>query len=333
MKKILIPIVMLILSTVFSQAVMEDNKRESFQAKISVNLIRTDNSIVNILDGTQFIELKTGSEATDFGGVLAGVTAPIGEYKGVTLTLSAFKHKLKIHPMDDYEPMFYTTDREVAYGDPWLLSTNSADYGYTTTLAPEGGLVFSTTFPKPLQITANGEANLIWINKFGGTVDYKFPDGIEDDGNLSKIIWADEPTLIRAFLPDIPTKMLSYTIRYTQEGESVKENRVTYFLNNSNELIGAFMSRPPNKALNGSDLILGNNDGNNYSIRFQDANDSDDGINGNDYYDVNVTLDCEADNPDRVTDISVEAHGVASLPDDGYTLNGANLSCTDINMP
>ena len=325
---------MLILSTVFSQAI-EGNKRESFQAKISVDLIKTDNSIVNILDGTQFVELKTTFDATDFGEVLSGLTAPIGEYKGVTLTVSAFKHKLKIHPMDDYEPMFYTTDREVAYGEQWLLSTNSADYGYTTTLAPEGGFVFSTTFPKPLQITADGEANLIWINKFSTIVNYEFPDGIDEntEHNLSKINWADEATLIRAFLPDIPSKMLSYTIRYTQEGESVKENRVTYFLNSSNELIGAFMSRLPNKALNGSNLILGNNNGNNYSIRFQDGNDSNDGINGNDYYDVNVTLDCEADNPNRVTNISVEAHGVASLPDDGYTLNGANLSCTDISMP
>ena len=323
MKKILI--IILILNGLWAIG----ETRESFQAKVKVDLIKSDNSIVNILDGSEFIELKTTGEDTDFGGVLSNSQIPLGEYKGVKITISAFKHKLIL--ANDDGQLFYTTDQTVAHNAQWLLSTNEDEYAHTTTLTPEGGFVLSTTFPTLLKITDDNEANLIWINEFGGAVTYEFPDGVINDGNLSKINWADEATLLRAFLPDMPTKKLSYTIRYTNDGAGVKENRVTYFLNTEDELIGAFMSRPHNQALNGADLLEGSKNGNIYSIKFQDGDDSNDGVVANDYYEVNVTLSC----PNTSENITISTSGVAELPsaEDGYTLTVANLQCSNISIP
>ena len=304
--------------------------RESFQVKIKLDLIKEDNSTVTVLDGTKFLELKTDGSETGLAGELEANQPAAGKYMGMKSTVTAFKHKIKIVSGGT---AYYTRDKEVGYGESWDLSTNVDDYGYTTTSAPTGGFVTTVMFPKPLTITNGSDASLVLVNQYvPNSVSY------ETNGNIENSFWIDEITKASAVLPATPAMSVEFDINYTKNGSPDLTNTVTAFLDSEGDLIGGNQMRPENKALNGSSLTAGTKTGSEYTLRFQNGDDSDDGIYGDDYYDINVTVDCDNSTYSNLVIKEVRDGGtpVTAQPSyqDGYSLTTSGVaSCTAITIP
>lgn len=311
-------------------------RNDSLQAKIKVELIKTDNSLFTLLDGTQFIELTDTDGQTGIKDELSKTDIPIGEYKGIKTTISVFKHKLMIG--EGSESFYYTTNREINKGEQWLLSKNRGDYEYTTTnlLEPK---IKEVTFLTPLVVTESEDSNLIWINEFD-SMEHTFADG-EDDSNISKIIWAGEKNVLRAFLPDIPKKKIDIRLVYIKNvGIGVDiyiANDINIFLNDTNQLIGSLISKLPDTPLayRSENVVIGNHSDDVYTLRLQKKNDSDDGTIGDDYYDMNMTLTCSSNSLSNFTVTETENGtllGNTHLETDGFSLFVGQVSCTDINL-
>jgi hypothetical protein len=329
MKKILLAI-LFIGSSLFGAIGDAGSERVSFQAMIKVELIKEDNSTVTILDGTKFIELKTDGNSSGLGASLEAVRPANGTYKGVKYTVTKFKHKLKIVSGNT---TYYTTDKEVENGASWDLSTDENNYGYTTTLAPSGGYITTVTFPKPLVLEKGSDASLVWVNQY-------LPNNInyETNGNIENSKWIDETQKARGFLTAMPTKTIEFDIIYTKSSENNLTNTITVFLDKDNDLLGAFSMRPDtDKALNSSSLTSGSKVNNDYTFRFSNGNDSDDGTDGDDYYDLNITLNCTDSSYSNlvINEVIDGAAPTTAKPNnqDGYTLTtSGNIICTDINI-
>jgi len=328
-KKILISL-LFIGCSLFGEIGDAGSQRESFQAMIKVELIKDDNSTVTILDGTKFIELKTDGNTTGLGASLDAVRPENGIYIGIKYTVTKFKHKLKIVSEGT---TYYTTEKEVANGDSWDLSQDESDYGYTTTLAPSGGYITTVIFPKALTLESGSDASLVWINQYlPNNVRYETNDDIESS------TWIDETTKVTAFLSAMPTNSIVFDINYTKDSNPTLTNTITIFLDKDDDLIGAYQMRPDsNQALNGSFLTSGFKRNNNYTFRFQNGNDSDDGINGDDYYDINVTLNCTDLQYSNLIINEVIDGGTPETAkpnnQDGYTLTtSGNIICSNINI-
>ena len=326
MKKILLS-VLLMGSSLF--AVSTGGERESFQAKIKVELIKEDKSMVTILDGTNFIELKTTGDQAGLADTLEAVRPENGNYIGVKFTVTAFKHKLNVTVGPD--TTYYTVDTEVEWGDIWGVSTDINDYGYTTTLAPEGGYSTTVTFPKVLTLASGSDASLVWVNQY-------LPDSVrfETEGDVADLTWADETTKVTAILPAMPTQTIVFDVVYTQDGVPNLTNTITALLDTEGDLIGAYQMRPDsNQALNGSFLTQGTKTDSAYTFRFQNGNDIEDGdsIEGDDYYDVNVTLDCGTPSYSNLIINEVIDGAEPITPNPGYTLTeSGTITCTDLNL-
>lgn len=329
MKKILLAL-LLIGSNLLADIGENGSIRESFQALIKVELIKDDNTKVTILDGTKFIELKTTANTSGLASSLEAVRPDNGTYIGVEYTVTKFKHKIKVISAGT---TYYTREKVVSNGDSWDLSTNVNDYGYTTSLAPAGGYVTTVTFPKPLVLEKGSDASLVWVNQY-------MPNQVryETNGNIENSTWIDETTKATAFLPNMPTKTIVFDVTYTKALNPTLTNTITVFLDNKGDLIGAYEMRPDsNQALNGSFLLSATKIDNNYTFKFQNGNDSDDGTSGDDYYNINVTLNC--------TNVSYSSLSINEVIDgatpitvkpnnqDGYTLTtNGNINCTNISI-
>ena len=305
--------------------------RESFQAMLKVELIKDDNSTVTILDGTKFVELKTTASTTGIGASLSAIRPADGTYVGVKYTVTKFKHKLKVVSAGT---TYYTVEKVVPNGGEWGLSTDVKDYGYTTTLAPAGGYVTSVTFPTPLVLSSGSNAQLIWINQYEpNSVQY------ETNSNVENSTWIDETTKATAFLTAIPTKRVVFDIEYSKTNEPTLTNTVTVFLDANDNLLGAYNMRPDsNKALNGSFLIKADKTNNSYTFYFQNGNDSDDGVDGDDYYIVKVDLDTSNSKYSsmEIEEVIDGAAPVTAKPDNqsGYTLKtSGDINSTTIVLP
>ena len=329
MKKILLAL-LFIGSSLFSAVGDAGSERVSFQAMIKVELIKDDNSTVTILDGTKFIELKTTGNSTGLGASLEAVRPENGTYKGVKYTVTKFKHKLKIV---SGATTYYTTEKEVANHASWDLSQNESDYGYTTTLTPTGGYVTTVTFPKPLVLESGSGASLVFVNQY-------LPNNVrfETNGNIESSTWIDETTKATAILPAMPTQSIVFDVNYKKASNPDLTNTITVFLDKNGDLIGAYQMRPDtNKALNGSFLLGGTKTNDRYTLKFQNGNDSHDGIDGDDYYDVNVTLNCTNSTYSSlgVNEIVDGANPTIAKPNnqDDYTLTtNGSITCADISI-
>ena len=329
MKKILLAL-FFIGSSLFGAIGDAGSQRESFQVMIKVELIKDDNSTVTILDGTKFLELKTTGNSTGLGASLESVRPENGTYKGVKYTVTKFKHKLKIVSS---ATTYYTTEKEVTNGASWDLSQNENDYGYTTTLTPTGGYITTVTFPKPLVLASGSDASLVFVNQY-------LPNSVryETNGNIESSTWIDETTKATAFLPAIPTKSIVFDVNYAKASNPDLTNTITVFLDKDGDLIGAYQMRPDsNQALNGSSLLSGTKTNDNYTFKFQNGDDSNDGTDGDDYFDVNVTLHCTNSTYSGLIINEVIDGGTPATAkpnnQDGYTLTtNGSITCTDINI-
>ncbi len=330
MKKIILAIIF-VGSSLFSAIGDAGSQRVSFQVMIKVELIKEDNSMVTVLDGTKFIELKTTGTSTGLGTSLEAARPSDGSYKGVKYTVLKFKHKLKVV---SGATTYYTTQKEVTNGASWDLSTDVNSYGYTTTLAPTGGYITTVIFPKVLTLASGSDASLVFVNQY-------LPNNVryETNGNIESSTWIDETTKATGFLPAMPSKTLVFDVTYTKASNPTLTNTITVFLDASGDLIGAYQMRPENdKALNGSFFIQGSKSNNDYIFRFQEGNDSDDATDGDDYYDVSITLDCASStysNP-VINEVVDGGAPVTAKPNNeaGYTLTTTGtVTCTNISIP
>lgn len=304
------------------------SKVESFQVMIKMDLIKEDNSTVTILDGSKFLEVKTDGNETGIGDTIEAIQPPDGKYIGVKFKVTKFKHKLKVVSAGT---TYYTTKEEIASTSTWDLSTDSDDYGYTTTLAPQGGEVTTVFFPKTLIIESGSKASLIFINQY-------VPHRViyETAGTVLASTWIGETSIVTTILPAIPSKSIAFDVRYSKAGETDMTNTITAFLDSKGDLIGAYMMRPEYKALNGSFLLSGTKTGNDYTFKFQNGDDSRlDGIDGNDYYNVKVALNC---NNSTFSDLDINVVGGdtnADPSDDGYSLaaTSGTVTCKTISIP
>jgi len=333
MKKILLSILLIAgssLSGNSSSGIGEaGSKVDSLQVNAKIELIKTDDTTVTVLDGNEFLELKTDGDTTGVAEALEANRPPNGTYKGIILTVTKFKHKLKIV---SGATTYYTTNKEVPNGKSWDLSTDEKDYGYTTELAVNGKTVTTVTFPKPLVLTAGQDANLVFVNQFDPSVLY------QTEGTIETLHWAGQIRKMTGVLPAQPTQSIVFDINYT-DGTNNLDNTVTAFLDDQGNLIGAHMMRPDNQALNGSFLLGGSKTDNDYTFRFQNGDDNDDGINGDDYYDINATINCTNSNYLNLTIQEVQDGGDPKTAqpnnsnDSSYTLTtSGSATCTDLNI-
>ena len=325
MKKFIIMMIALLISSNLFGIVAISGERESFQVMLKLELIKDDNTSVTVLDGTEYLELKTDTNATGIGASLAGVRPADGVYTKVKYTVYKFKHKLHIN---DGTADYYTTDKSITQGDSWALSTSIADYGYTETV-PALPFVTEVTLPKPLEIVSGTDANLVFVNKY----DTGF--GIDYTTSIDQATWIDEPTIATAFLPSVPAQTITFDIVYTDSSGSTLTNTVTLFRDANDSLIGGYMMRPTAAALNGSFLLSGSNNTTAYTLSFQNGDDSNDGITGNDYYDINVSIDCTYNGFNAlVVDEIVNGVSVGDTLASSYSLaTRGSAICTTITLP
>jgi hypothetical protein len=310
----------------------EGSKQESFQVMVKFELIKEDNSTVTILDGTEFLEVKSDLNTTGLGASLGAVRPANGNYKGIKYTVTKLKQKSKIVVG---ATTYYTKDKTIAEGDSFALGqTNDinsvSDYGYTTTTLPTD--VTTLIFPKILTLASGSDASIIWVQKYTpNKVIYETAGTVEASTNIR------EDEILFSILPAMPTKTIVFDVNYTKDSNPTLTNTITAFLDKEGDLIGAYQMKPEsNKALNGSDLTQGTKINNDYSIRIQNHNDSGDGINGDDYYDINVTLNCtNSTYSSLIINETQDGVSATALPNGqaGYTLTtSGNVICTDINI-
>jgi hypothetical protein len=327
LKKILLAL-LFIISSLFSDTGETGSKNESFQIMVKIELIKEDNSLVTILDGTNFIELKTDGNTTGLGESLEAVRPENGTYKGIKYTAYKFKQKAKIISAGT---TYYTADVNITEGASYDLSSDIDNYGYTIVTLPND--VTTVTFPKKLVIADGSDSSIVWINKYVlNQVIYETSGTIESSTNIREI---EEAT---AFLPAIPAKTVVFDVNYTKTSNPTLTNKITAFLDKDGDLIGAYQMRPDsNKALNGSELLQGSKTNNDYTFRFQNGDDSQDGTNGDDYFDVSLSLDCTNSTYSSLVINEIEDGGTPTTAkpnnQDGYTLSvSGSIACTDINI-
>ena len=341
MKKLIAMTIGLLISSNLFAIVSITGERESFQVMLKLELIRDDNTSVTILDGSKYVELKTDSNTTGIGTSLAAIRPDDGIYTKIKYTVYKFKHKLYV---SDGVTTYYTTNKSIAMGESWALSPNINEYGYTETI-PATPLITEVILPKPLDIVSGSDASLVFINKYdnGFNIDYNSSLGID------QAIWVDEPTIATAFLPDIPAQTITFDLLYRDSNYNiVRQNTITLFLDENNALTGGYMMRPVNAALNGSFLLQGTSTPSttssivSYFLSFQNGNDNDDNISGDDYYDINITIDCPSNTyvfvlgaipvDEFVDGVSV---GDKLITDNSLTLDPRNLDvkCNTISLP
>jgi len=305
------------------------SKVESFQVKVKLDLIKDDNTTVNIYNGDDFIEVKADGNSSAIADMLSATMPPNGKYRGIKITTIEFKKKAKIKVGG---VMYYTKNINIPNGQEWNLTTDETQYGYTTTSAAQGGgqEVMSIIFPKILNITGS-DTTLYYVNR------YK-PDSIkyETESDVEHSHWIGDTEVVNTFMPSKPEKEMTFEIEYSKTGEENLTNKVTIYLDENGDLTGAHMMRPRPQALNGSFMIGGEKSGNEYKLNFRNGDDYNDGVDGDDYYEVKVSLDC---NSSHYSDLIVYDHNgtIISFPHsattDGYILkNSGTATCSDVTF-
>ena len=304
---------------------------DSYQVRLNLDLIRDDNTTVNILDGSAYLEVKCTGIEPCVADVINTALPPEGEYTGVIFRVTGFKYRAKVVSGG---VAYYTTNQTVIHSHPWNLSTDIADYGTTTVTYRASDLAHGETnrvyFAKPMHISSSSDSTLILISKF-------MPNHIEyeTESDMSHVTRISESEEALAFLPYMPKYKIAFDIVYkAPPGGTDKRNKFTIFLDENREVLGAFMQRIENMALNGSFFISGKKQSSTkYELRIQSGNDNRYGGIGDDYYTISVDLNC---NTHKYGDLSITAKSSAGAPNPFpdttlYTLQtSGSIECMEI---
>jgi len=326
MKRFIIALIALLINSNLFGIVTITGERESFQVMLKLELIRDDNTSVTLLDGTKYVELKSDSNTTGIAASLSAVRPDDGVYTKIIYTVYKYKHKLHIN---DGTADYYTTDKSIVQGESWNLSTNIAEYGYTVT-TPPSPIRTEIVLAKPLELVSGSDASLIFVNKYDAGL------GVDYNATIDQATWIYEPTVASSFLPSIPTQTRSFEIAYVGSGDEVR-NKITLFMGNTGELLGGYMMKLSEAAFNATYLTVGDQNGDDYILSFQDADDDSDGIHGDDYYDINVTLDCSnnAYSNFRIDVVVDNVHLGDVIGEQAIyrTVTVGDLNCSDVTVP
>jgi hypothetical protein len=313
-------------NSLFANANYADSGSEiETQYMMKLSLIKEDNSKVEILDGTKYLKLQSDANVSGIGASLEAVRPSDGTYIGVEYSVPKFKKKIKLISANT---TYYSKEFEKNSNDPYALSQNEQDYGYTTTILPTNST--RLLFPKSLILKKGTDSSLFFTNQFTpNKVIYETMGTIEN----SSTIRSEE--LLSVFLPSLPKKKVTININYTKTNENNLTNTVILFLDSEDDLIGGFLARPlSNIALGGNDLLEGNKNSNDYTLKFKNADDSAD---DNDYFSISGTFDCTNSTYSSLVISEVKDGGTPSTAkpqnQDGYSLiESGNITCTDINI-
>lgn len=284
---------------------------EGFKVKVEkLELKKNDSTYVTVYSGSEYLE-TVGNGAGTFAGALNGTMPDTGTYTGYRLTTNGFRIKLKIV---SGSTTYYTTSQTIPQGSVWPLSTSSASYDYITiTQSTSETMTITGDFPTSLSVTANNDINLVWALKRNGIVSWEGSD-------LSNVTWAAEEDIVRAILPNKPSKLIQFSLT-----ASALSNTISMLLDSSGNLIGGFCHRPTNKAINGSFMKGGSlsavsNGGNTatFDVSFSD------GDNNNDYYQITGNYNCGASTSGTYSSLLVTGNGVTP----GYVNTGDTLTTT-----
>lgn len=282
---------------------------EGFKVRVEkLELKKSDSTYVTVYSGNEYLE-TIGTGSGSFAGILNGTMPDTGTYTGYRLTTNAFKIKLKIV---SGATTYYTTNQSISQGSVWTLSTSSASYDYIT-ITQGTSETITGDFPTSLSVTANNDVNLVWALKRSGAVLWEGTD-------LNNVTWAAEGDIVRAILPNTPSKLIQFNL--TTTGPSLS-NTISTLLDSSGSLLGGFCYRPTNKAINGGFLKSGSlsavsNSGNTATFNVSFA----DGDNNNNYYQITGSYDCGASTSGTYSSLSVT--GVGATP--YYSTAGATLT-------
>ena len=316
------------------------SKMESMQWKMKLQLVKEDNTKVTILDGTKYLEMKSGKLGSAFGAALSGTKPSAGTYKGLHIERYGIKQKGKIVVGAE---TYYTVDGLVAEGNSYNLTTDESQYG--TLEKDTTGFNQDITFTKLLVITDDAPVTLVHINKMFGNIK------AEHDGNILNTTSLGENAKFDLFLPEIPAKTIRFDVTYSHNSDNNKTTPITIFLDSTKILLGAISERDAfrdsntiAKALDSVTLLEGNLTSSMYNFKFAHKMDSEDGIIGDDYDNVKVTINCTnstftsltADTYiDNVKQTKDSTYSVDSNQGnfDGYNLNTTgSVVCKDLNL-
>ena len=214
---------------------------ESSQIMVKVDLIKDDNSTVNLLSGDEYIELKSDANVSAVADTITSNLPAAGTYIGVEYTVKKIKTKAKI-VIDS--TTYYTRETNVSSGNGWNLTTDASKYGYTE-MEPSFTDKNRITFTKPLVIS-NADATIYFVNQFG-PIQMEWSSSLDPKG----VHWIGNEQYYTGILPQEPKKKISLDINYTN-GTSSKTNKLTILTDANNSILGAHLSRPSNFALEGS---------------------------------------------------------------------------------
>ena len=307
------------------------SKVDSFQVKLKLDLIKEDNTTVNILDGSAYLEVKCSGSGPCVADAINTALPPNGKYIGVKFRVTGFKYKAKVVSGG---VAYYTTHETVIHGHSWNLSTDAADYGTTTLTYTASDLAHGESsivhFGKPMIVSSGSDSTLMFIAKFmSNHIEY------ETNSDMSHVTRIAESEEALAIMPQLPKYRVTFDIVYNSlTGGTDRKNRFTIFLDENREVLGAFMQRIENSALNGSFFISATRESSTkYEFKIQNGDDSRDNIIGNDYYTIVADLNC---NTHQYGDLSVATTTNSTTPypvpdSTQFSLNhSGSLECIEI---
>jgi len=255
----------------------DGSKIDSKQIMVKVDLIKDDNSTVNLLKGDEYIEIKSNSNTTAIADTLIKNLPEAGTYIGVKYKVEKIRTKARIVLNGT---TYYTQTKDVNSSESWNLTTDSTKAGYTT-MTPSFTDENFVKFTKPLTIS-NANATIYFVNKFSKNIQL----GWSNDNNPEHIYWIGEEQLYTGILPQEPKKEIAFDINYTK-GSSWRSNKLTIITDNNYSILGAHMMRPTENALNGSFFKDGKNTTNGYEIDIHNADS-----NQHKFFRIKVDVNC-----------------------------------------
>ncbi len=301
----------------------------SFKVKLRLDLIKLDGTKVNLLDGSKYLETKCEGSEPCVADEIETASPPAGKYKGVFFIVTGFKYKAKVVSGG---VAYYTSKETVKHKNSWNLSTDSDKLGTTTVVYKdsdipegEGNRVY---FGKNLTVSPHSDSSLVFIAKF-----MKHHVEYETESDMDNVTRISESEEALAITPIEPKKTVSFDIVYNDFGEASKLlNKFTIFLDGNNEVLGAFMQRLENKALNGSFFISATKDSETkYEFKIQNGDDNRFGDIGDDHYTISVDLNCTSGTYGDLAVSATTAGAPSPIPPVAYTLKThGSIECKDI---
>jgi hypothetical protein len=223
-----------------------NNSQDLFSVRIAqFELKNSSGDYITVYADENEIYLDTvGSGTSSLAGTLAGIMPPEGNYTGFRMTITSFKRQTKV-VIDD--TTYYTTAQDINQSDPINFSTDPIDYGVVTTAIPTDERTWESTFGHILSVSQSEDVHIVWVMKRNGIIQYE----VDDNNDVN---WLGESEIIRSFLPEKPSKLV--TINITGDSETLS-NTASILLNADGEYLGSHCFRPDNKLMNCSNSVRG----------------------------------------------------------------------------